>query len=116
MKDLDILIFGSFFLSLTSLKEVKQDLSSSISLFLIIINLKVILREFLGPADLAKTHVFYIDKSTKVIMVNKDQQLIFAALQIVAPGFKALNISQKLLIMDLVASFDGNHFLEDKGY
>ena len=43
-----------FFLGLAILEEDKQSISHSISFFLIIINLEMVLKEFLGLADLTK--------------------------------------------------------------
>lgn len=37
------------------------------------------LKELLGPTDLVRTQAFYIHKLTEVIMVSKDEDLIFAA-------------------------------------
>ena len=38
----------------------------------------MLLKELLGQIDLARAQVFYIYELTKVIMVNKDKNLIFA--------------------------------------
>lgn len=43
-----------------------------------IIDLKVVLRKFLGPADLTRVQVFYIYELIEVVIVNKDKDLIFA--------------------------------------
>ena len=53
MKILGILISGSFFLGLASLKKARQNISHNISFSLTKIDLKVVLREFLSLADLA---------------------------------------------------------------
>ena len=50
MKNLEILISESFFLGLASLEETRQGISRSISLFLTIIDLKVVSRELLSLA------------------------------------------------------------------
>ncbi len=78
MKNLSILIFKYFSLGLTFLREVKQSISCSISFFQIIINLEVISREFLSLTDLAKTQIFCMNKLTGVIMVSKNEDLVFA--------------------------------------
>ena len=49
-------------------------------------------------------------------MVRKDDELVFAALQIVAPSFKGLNDGQELLIVGLVAGLSKDHFLREKSY
>ena len=102
MKNISILIFERFFFGLASLREVRQSISHSISLSLMIIDLKVVLRKLLGPKDLAKVQAFCIYESTKVIMVSKDKDLVFATFQVVAPNLKGFNNSQKFWILGLV--------------
>lgn len=79
IKNLDILFSKRFFLDLVSLGKVRQGVSSSISLLLTIIDFKVVLQEFLTLMDLTRTQTFCIYKSSEVIMVNKDEDLIFIA-------------------------------------
>ncbi len=79
MEDLGVLISESLLLGLASLEEAKQGIRRSISLFLTIIDLKLVSRQLLGPADLTRTQTFCIHKSTEVIMVSKDENLVFAA-------------------------------------
>ena len=79
MKNLNILISEHFFLSLASLWEVKQSISHSISFSLMIINSKVVLRELLGPANLTRALAFYIHELTEVVIVSKNEDLIFTA-------------------------------------
>ncbi len=49
-------------------------------------------------------------------MVSKDEGLIFATLQVVAPSLKGFNNSQELLIVGFVPSLSGNYFSKEKGY
>ncbi len=49
-------------------------------------------------------------------MVSKDEDLIFAALQVVAPSLKGFNDSQELLIVGFVPSLSGDHLSRKKGY
>ncbi len=116
MENLSILISERFFFGLASLEEARQSISRSISFSLTIIDLEVVSREFLGPANLTRAQAFCIHKSTEVIMVSKDEDLIFAAFQVVAPSFKVFNNSQELLIVSLVPSLSGDHLLREKGY
>ncbi len=44
-----------------------------------IIDLEVVLKELLGPANLTRAQVFHIYELIEVIMVSKDKDLIFAA-------------------------------------
>ena len=91
IKNLGILISESFFLGLASLGEARQGINRSICLSLIIIDLKVVSRELLGPTDLARAQALHIYESTEVIIVSKDEDLVFAAFQVVAPSLKNLN-------------------------
>ncbi len=80
-----------FFLGLASLWKARQTISRNISFSLMIIDLEVVLRELLVPADLTKAQAFYIYESMEVIMVNKDKDLVFATLQVEMPCFESLN-------------------------
>ncbi len=77
MENLEVLISESIFFDLAFLGEVRQGISRSISFSLIIIDLKVVLRKFLGLADLIKAQAFGIQELREVIMVSKDKDLIF---------------------------------------
>ncbi len=116
MKNLGVLISESLFLGLASLGEARQGICRSISLFLTIINLKAVSRELLGPADLTRAQTFHIHESAEVIMVSKDEDLVFAVFQVVAPSLKGFNDSQELLIVGFVPSLSGDHLLREKGY
>lgn len=116
MKNISILISQSFFLSLASLEKIKQGISCNISFFFTIIDMKVILKEFLGLADLTKTQVLYIHKLLEVFMISKDENLIFVVFQIVAPNLQGLNNSQKLWVFGLITSFGKDCFLKEKNY
>ncbi len=48
-------------------------------------------RELLGPADLIRAQAFCIHELTEVVMVNKDEDLVFAAFQVVVPSLESLN-------------------------
>lgn len=91
MMNLGILFSESFFLGLASLGKVKQGTSSRISLFLTIINLEMISREFLCAADLTKTRTFCIYKLVEVIMISKNEDLVFVGLQVVVLSLESLN-------------------------
>ncbi len=95
---------------------MRQDISRSISLSLTIIDSEVVLRELLGPADLKRAQVFHIHELTEVIIVTKDEDLVFPVFQVVAPSFKSFNNSQKLLIVGFILSLSGDHLLREKGY
>lgn len=103
MKNLGIPICERFFLCLASLEKPKQNISCSISLFLTMIDLEVVLKELMDLADLRKTQVFCIHELSEIIMVNKDEDLVFPTLQVVMSSFKAFDNSRKLLIMGFLA-------------
>ena len=89
----DYFVFGTeglFFLSIP-LRILKQSIGNSICLALTVIDLEVVMRKFLSLADLSETQTFCIHKSTKVVVVNKDKDLMFVIFWIVLLGFKCLN-------------------------
>ncbi len=91
MKNLSIFISEYFFLDLAPLWEARQSISRSISFSLMIIDSEVVSRELLGLADLTRAQAFCIHELTKVIMVSKDKDFVFAALQVVVPSLESLN-------------------------
>ncbi len=76
----------------------------------------MVLRELFGSVDLTRAQAFYIYELTEIIMVSKDEDLVFATFQVVAPSFKDFNNSQELLIVGFVSSLSGGHLLREKGY
>ncbi len=94
MENLEVLSSESIFLGLASLGKAKEGIRSSISLSLTIVNQEVILGEFLGPTDLPGTQALGIHESAKIVLVGEDENLIFAAFQIVALILESLNDSQ----------------------
>ena len=59
------------------LYKAKQSIYSSVVFFLIIINLKIIIKEFLDLIDLIKAQTFHIYKLTKFVIVYKNKKLVF---------------------------------------
>ncbi len=116
MKNLEVLISESLFLGLAPLRDARQGISRSISLSLTIIDLEMVSKALLGPADLTRAQAFRIHELTEVIIVSQDEDLVFAAFQVVAPSLKGFNDSQKLLIVGSVPSLSGDHLLREKGY
>lgn len=51
-------------------------------------------RELLSPADLTRAQAFYINELTKVIMINKDKDFVFASFHVMALSHKGFNDSQ----------------------
>ena len=91
MKNLAILSFELLFLILAFLEKPQQSIYSRICLTLAIVNLEMVLRELLGPADLSLAQALCIHGTTKVIVVHKDENLMLSAFQIVAPSLEYFN-------------------------
>ena len=72
------------------------------------------MRELLGLLNLSRAQTLHIYESMKVIMVRKDEKLVFATFQVVAPSLKDFNDSLELLIMGLVAGLSRDNFLEEE--
>ena len=78
IEDFDIFdIEGLFFLN-TLLKISRPGICSSVLFVLIVINLEVVTRKFLSPADLSRAQRLHINELTKVFVVSKDEKLMFA--------------------------------------
>ncbi len=116
MKNLGILISECFFLGLASLREARQGINYGINLSLMVIDLEVVLRELLGPADLAKARTLHIHELTEVVIISKDKDLMFTAFQVVASSLKIFKNSQEFMIVSLVPSLSGDHFSREEGY
>lgn len=78
MKNLRILIFGSFFLGSTFWNKAEQSISHSISFSSTIINFQIVLQEFLGLANITRVQVFCIHELAEFIIVCKNKNLEFA--------------------------------------
>ena len=81
-----------------------------------IVDLKMISRELLGPADLLGAQTLCIYKTMEVIMVCKDKNLMVATFQIVTTRFEDLDNSQKLAVVGLILSLYRNHFPRKEHY
>ena len=79
MKDLAISRTELIFLILAFLGKSGLIICSCICLALAVINLKIKRRELLGSTDLSGAQILCIYKMTKVIMVYKDENFMFAA-------------------------------------
>lgn len=67
---------SSFFFGIL-LKISRKNISSSISFILIIINLKVVLKQLLNLPNLPKIQFFYIHKAKQIVVICKSKNLIF---------------------------------------
>ena len=75
----DFCLKGLFLLS-TPLKVSKQGINSSISLALTIIDLELVMKEFLSPADLFGAQTLYVHELLEVVMVGKHENFMLRAL------------------------------------
>lgn len=73
MKNLRVLSSESFFFGLAFQEKVWQVIYSSICFFLIVINIKVVLRKVLNPTNLSKTESLSIYKLTEVVVINENK-------------------------------------------
>ena len=81
-------------LGLTSLGEARQSISDGISLSLVIVDSKVVPREFLSLLDLPRTQTLGNHEFAEIVMVGEGEDLIFAGLQVVAPSLDSLKDGQ----------------------
>ena len=79
MQDFNVFYLEGFFFFSTLLRVSKQGIGSSVSLVLMIIDLEVVIREFLSPADLSEAQIFYVHELLKVVMVGKHKNFILRA-------------------------------------
>lgn len=70
MKNLSIFSSKLFFFIKASLRKAREGICSCIGLVLLIIYLKMIPEELLGPTNLSGAQALYIYKPTKGIMIN----------------------------------------------
>lgn len=116
MEKLRILSSDSLFLSLTFLEETGQDICSSISLSLVIIDSKMISTVFLSPSHLPGTQVLSINELADIVWVSEDKDLKFRALQVLTPSLQVLINGQEFLVMSFVPSVCRNDLSRDKSY
>ena len=76
MKNLTILILKLIFFILTFLKNLWQGICSCIYFALVVINLEIVLKKFLGLIDLLRAQTLYIYKITEVIIVYEDKNFM----------------------------------------
>ena len=73
-------------------------------------------RELLGLVDLFGAQAFCIYEMMEVIVICKDENLMLATFQIVAPYLENLYNSQKFTVVGLILSLCRNHFPRKEGY
>ena len=76
MMNLAIFKLELIFLILASLEKSRQSIYSYICFILVIVGLKIVLRELLDPADLFRAQILPIYETIEVVMIHKDKNLI----------------------------------------
>ena len=79
VQNLDVLRSEGFFLLSTPLRVSRQGIGSSVSFALTIVNLKVVTRELLCPADLFGAQTLRVHKLAEVVVVGEYEHLILEA-------------------------------------
>lgn len=79
-----------------------------------IINVKVILREFLDPSNVKKAQVFLIYKLTEVVIVGEDKSFKFVVFSLIVPNFKSFNNRLRFVIRRFIPSFNKNYLSKKK--
>ena len=77
MGNLNVFSLKLFFFIKALLKKTRQCIYFFIYIILIIINSKMITKELLIPTDLKKAQTFYIYELLKIIIVGKNENLMF---------------------------------------
>ena len=76
MQDFDVFGAKGVFFLRTLLRVSKQGISSSVSFTLMIVDLEVIAREFLGLADLPGAQTLCFHEPTEVVVVDEYKHLM----------------------------------------
>ena len=79
LKNSRIISLKNFLLTLAPLRVVGQSISSSIGLALAIIDVEMVARQLLGPANLARAQGLCIHEPTYVVMIGQYQDLVLAS-------------------------------------
>ena len=79
MQNLDVLCPKDLFFSSTLLRVLKQGIGSSVSLALMIVNLKLVMRMLLGPADLSGAQTLCVHKPAEVVVVDEYDYLMLGS-------------------------------------
>ena len=63
------------------------------------------MKELLNLTDLSETNVYCIHEAVKVVVVYKNEELVFATFLVIPPYFKNFDNSQKLIVVGLILGF-----------
>ena len=76
MKNFDVLSAEDLFFLNTPLRVTKKSIGSSVCLVLAIINLEVVTRKFLNPADLSRAQTLCFHELSEVVIVGKNEDFM----------------------------------------
>ena len=93
MKNSATLSLELILLILVSLRKLRQSICSCICFTLALINLKIVLGELLGPADLSRAQTLCIHEAIKVVVVCEDEHLVLATFKIMTPCLEGFDNS-----------------------
>ena len=79
MEYFDILGSKGLLLLCTLLKVLRQSISNSISLAILIIDLEVVTKEILSPANLFRVQTFCIHETMEIVVIDKYEYLMLRA-------------------------------------
>lgn len=105
-----------FFFIKALFKGARKSIYSRISFGLTIIDLEIILKEFLGPSNLAKAQILHIHELMEVVMIDKNKIIIFVVFWMVAPDPKDFNNHQKLIVVGLLSSLSRYYLSRKVGH
>ena len=80
VEDFDVLDVEDFFFFSTLLKVTRQGIGRFVCLALAVINLEVVTREFLSPADLLGAQTLHVHKPEEVVVVSEHKDFMSRAL------------------------------------
>lgn len=76
MQNLEIFSLNVIFFVLAFLQKIEQCICSSISFIFVIIDMLIVLKEYLILSDLFEAQSFYIYKTIKVVVIYKNKDLV----------------------------------------
>lgn len=95
---------------------MRQGIRRRITFFLAVVDSEMLSRKFIGQLDLLLSQVLGIHESAEIVVVGKDKNLKFAALQVVMPSFKSLKYGQELFVVNFLPSLRRDHLSKKKEY
>ena len=80
VQDLDVFGSEGLFLLNTLLRVTRQGIGSSVCLTFLVVNPEVVMKEFLGPADLSEAQTLCVNEPAEVIVVGEYEHLMLKPL------------------------------------